>query len=95
VKFLHGGPSQTLRSPPQVLGDVNADSEIIAGGDVFVWGSLRGDVTAGSEGDDRAQVFSIDMRPTSVTIGEVAAGNLNPKTLGAGALSPNHLSPKP
>jgi septum formation inhibitor MinC len=32
-----------------VLGDVNADSEVIAGGDVFVWGSLRGDVTAGSE----------------------------------------------
>ena len=58
---------------PLVLGDANPDSEIIAGGDVVVWGSLRGDVTAGSDGDETAQVFALDMRPSSVTIAGVAA----------------------
>ena len=55
----------------QVLGDCNQNSSVIAGGDVFVWGSLRGDVIAGSKGDVRARVFSIDLRPDSVTIGGV------------------------
>ena len=48
----------TTRFPhAQVLGDVDQNSEVIAGGDVFVWGSLRGDVVAGSKGDQRAKVF--------------------------------------
>ena len=55
----------------QVLGDVSQNSEVIAGGDVFVWGSLRGDVVAGSKGDQRAKVFSLDFRPSSVVIGGV------------------------
>lgn len=45
--------------------------EVIAGGDVFVWGSLRGDVVAGSKGDLRAKVFSLDLRPSSLVIGGV------------------------
>ena len=57
--------------PHQVLGDCNQNSSVIAGGDVFVWGSLRGDVIAGSKGDVRARVFSLDLRPDSVTIGGV------------------------
>lgn len=54
-----------------MLGDCNQNSSVIAGGDVFVWGSLRGDVIAGSKGDVRARVFSLDLRPDSVTIGGV------------------------
>ena len=42
---------------------------------MFVWGSLCGDVTAGAENDTRSQVFSLDMRPSSVTIGTVTALN--------------------
>ena len=66
----------TTRFPrfPQVLGDVDQNSEVIAGGDVFVWGSLRGDVVAGSKGDQRAKVFSLDFRPSSVVIGGVRGG---------------------
>ena len=77
--YLHtrrAHPSPSHRSPRprplhQVLGDCNQNSSVIAGGDVFVWGSLRGDVIAGSKGDVRARVFSIDLRPDSVTIGGV------------------------
>ena len=81
-------PRRRRRRPPryqQVLGDVNPESEIVAGGDVFVWGSLCGDVTAGVEGDTRAQVFSLDMRPSSVTIGSVTALNGDAAGDGAGA----------
>ena len=49
---------------------MNQNSEVIAGGDVFVWGSLRGDVVAGSKGDQRAKIFSLDFRPSSVVTGE-------------------------
>ena len=65
-------------SARKILGDVNPDSEVIAGGDVLVWGSLRGDVTAGADGDVKAQVFSVDMRPSSVTIAGVAALSADP-----------------
>jgi septum site-determining protein MinC len=34
-----------------VIGDVNPGAEIVAGGDVLVWGHLRGLVHAGAEGD--------------------------------------------
>lgn len=77
--------SVPVSSAAQVLGDVNRDSEVVAGGDVFVWGSLRGDVTAGSEGDNQAQVFSLDMRPSSVTIGGVKARGQDAFDGGAGA----------
>ena len=50
---------------------MSQNSEVIAGGDVFVWGSLRGDVVAGSKGDQRAKIFSLDFRPSSVVIGGV------------------------
>ena len=61
----------SLSFPTQVYGNCEQHSELIAGGDVFVWGSLRGDVVAGSKGDSRARVFSLDMRPGCLTIGGV------------------------
>ena len=39
-----------------VLGDVNPGAEIIAAGDVVVWGHLRGNVHAGANGDESAKV---------------------------------------
>jgi hypothetical protein len=66
---------------------VNQNSEVIAGGDVFVWGSLRGDVVAGSKGDQRAKIFSLDFRPSSVVIGGVRRANPASETGAAGATS--------
>ena len=88
-RTLRGG--QVIRHPGTVvvLGDVNPDSEIVAGGDVFVWGSLRGDVTAGANGDESAQIFSLDMRPSSVTIGDVAALGLSADPSGGGGEDAN------
>ena len=65
--------SSTVRHPGTivVMGDVDAESSIVAGGDVFVWGSLRGSVIAGQGGNYKAKVSALDMRPSSLQIGSV------------------------
>lgn len=56
-----------------VIGDVNPGAEIIAGGNVVVWGHLRGMVHAGAEGDENAVVCSLDLSPTQLRIaGKIA-----------------------
>jgi septum site-determining protein MinC len=51
-----------------VIGDVNPGAQIIAGGDILVWGRLRGTVHAGANGDEEALVCALDMRPTQLRI---------------------------
>jgi septum site-determining protein MinC len=51
-----------------VYGDVNAGAEIIAGGNVVVWGKLRGIVHAGANGDESAVVCALDLAPTQLRI---------------------------
>jgi len=52
-----------------VIGDVNPGAEIIAGGDVVVWGKLRGIVHAGATGDDEAMVCALSLAPLQLRIG--------------------------
>lgn len=51
-----------------VIGDVNPGAEIIAGGNIVVWGRLRGLVHAGAEGDESAVVCAMDLAPTQLRI---------------------------
>ncbi|HLV36917.1 MAG TPA: septum site-determining protein MinC, partial [Spirillospora sp.] len=46
----------------------NPGAEVIATGDVIVWGRLRGNVHAGAEGDEDAVVCALDMTPTQLRI---------------------------
>lgn len=61
---------RSIRSEGHVLvyGDVNPGAEIIAVGDIIVWGRLRGNVHAGADGDERAVVCALDMIPTQLRI---------------------------
>lgn len=52
-----------------VIGDVNPGAEIIAGGDVVVWGRVRGTIHAGALGDNKAIVCALELRPTQLRIG--------------------------
>lgn len=52
-----------------VLGDVNAGAEIIAGGDIIIWGHLRGVVHAGASGNNNAVVCALNLEPTQLRIG--------------------------
>lgn len=78
-----GGPSEGLiirrtvrsgqviqyRGHVVVFGDVNAGAEVVAGGDIMVWGRLRGMAHAGAMGDDEALVCALDLIPTQLRIG--------------------------
>ncbi|MCJ7718292.1 MAG: septum site-determining protein MinC [Anaerolineales bacterium] len=53
-----------------ILGDVNPGAEIVAGGNIIVWGKLRGVVHAGAAGDTKAVVCSLDLSPTQLRIAD-------------------------
>jgi septum site-determining protein MinC len=65
---------QVLRHPGHivVLGDVNPGAQLIAGGDIVVWGKLQGAVHAGALGDDTAVVCALDMAPALLKIADAA-----------------------
>ncbi len=71
--FVHRG---TLRSGQAcrhagtvvILGDVNPGAQVIGGGDVLVWGRLRGFVHAGAMGDEQAIVAALDFEPVQLRI---------------------------
>jgi septum site-determining protein MinC len=56
-----------------VIGDVNPGAEIIAGGNVVVWGKLRGLVHAGAHGDDSTMICALDLSPTQLRIADQIA----------------------
>lgn len=56
-----------------VIGDVNPGAEVVAVGDVVVWGRLRGNVHAGAEGDQSATVCALDMTPNQLRIAGLIA----------------------
>ncbi len=61
---------QSLRHPGHVvvIGDVNPGAEIMAGGDIVVWGKMRGLVHAGALGDENAVICALDLAPTQLRI---------------------------
>lgn len=56
-----------------ILGDVNPGGTVIADGDVMVWGSLRGIVQAGANGNQRCLIMALRMEPTQLRIANYVA----------------------
>ena len=52
-----------------VLGDVNPGAEVIASGDIVVFGCLRGFAHAGSEGDNKATIVALSLGSPRLQIG--------------------------
>ncbi len=78
---------QTLRSGQRiefaghvlVLGDVNSGAEVVAGGDIVVFGALRGLAHAGASGDRGAVIVALGIQPPQLRIGPVISrGSGNP-----------------
>ena len=53
-----------------VLGDVNPGAEVVATGDIVVFGCLRGFAHAGSEGDAKATIVALSLGSPRVQIGQ-------------------------
>jgi septum site-determining protein MinC len=62
-----------------VLGDVNPGAEIIAAGNVIIWGRLRGMVHAGAKGNKNAVICALDLSPTQLRIAEEVSAALKPQ----------------
>ncbi|HLO15244.1 MAG TPA: septum site-determining protein MinC [Anaerolineales bacterium] len=79
--------SRTLRSGTRiefsghvvVMGDVNPGAEIVAGGNVIIWGRLRGMVHAGAKGNRNAVICALDLSPTQLRIAEEVSAILKPQ----------------
>jgi septum site-determining protein MinC len=69
-RTLRSGRTVHSRGHVVVYGDVNPGAQIIASGDVIIWGKLRGTVHAGAEGDHEAVVCALDMSPNQLRIAE-------------------------
>jgi septum site-determining protein MinC len=52
-----------------LIGDVNPGAEIVAGGDIIVWGKLLGTAHAGAIGDDEAVICALQLAPGQIRIG--------------------------
>jgi septum site-determining protein MinC len=65
---------QVLRHPGHivVIGDVNPGAQLIAGGDIIVWGRLHGMAHAGALGDTGAVICALDMSPALIKIADAA-----------------------
>jgi len=72
-RTLRSGNSIHFDGHVVVLGDVNPGAEVIAGGNVIVWGKLRGMVHAGAAGNDQAVVCALLLSPTQLRIGDKIA----------------------
>jgi septum site-determining protein MinC len=61
---------QAIQHPSDIviLGDVNPGAEIVAGGDILVWGVLRGMVHAGYPDKEHAIVCSLSLTPVQLRI---------------------------
>jgi septum site-determining protein MinC len=56
-----------------VIGDVNPGAELVADGNVIVWGKLRGVVHAGAAGNEHSFVGALVLAPTQLRIGRYIA----------------------
>jgi septum site-determining protein MinC len=78
--------SKTLRSGMRVefpghvvvIGDVNPGAEIVAEGNVLVWGRVRGMIHAGAKGDTTAYICALDLSPTQLRIADEVSATLKP-----------------
>lgn len=63
---------QVLRHPGHivVLGDVNPGAQLIAGGDIVVWGKLHGSVHAGALGDAGSTICALEFAPSLIRIAD-------------------------
>lgn len=85
---LRGGQALHNLGNLVVIGDVNPGAELVASGDIVVFGALRGVAHAGAQGDRGARVVALDLAPTQLRIATlIATSDANTKPRG-----PEHAS---
>lgn len=67
-KTLRSGNRIVYTGHVVVIGDVNPGAEIQAGGSVIVWGTIRGSVHAGTDGNRSAVICALEINPLQLRI---------------------------
>lgn len=62
-----------------IVGDVNPGAEVVAEGNVIVWGRVRGMIHAGSKGDRSAYICALDLSANQLRIADEVSAMLNPQ----------------
>jgi septum site-determining protein MinC len=70
---LRGGQALHNLGNIVVIGDVNPGAELVASGDIVVFGALRGVAHAGAHGDRSARVIALELAPTQLRIATAIA----------------------
>jgi septum site-determining protein MinC len=70
---LRSGDHLKARHHVLLIGDVNPGAQISAGGNVLVWGRLRGCAHAGIQGDLNARITALQLRPLQLRIADLVA----------------------
>lgn len=79
--------SKTLRSGTRIeypghvviFGDVNPGAEVVAEGNVIVWGRVRGVIHAGAKGNRQAVICALDLSATQLRIADEVSATLKPQ----------------
>jgi septum site-determining protein MinC len=72
-RTLRSGQATRHAGHITLIGDVNPGAEVVAGGDVIVWGKLRGTVHAGAMGHEGSVVCALQFAPSQIRIGSLVA----------------------
>ena len=73
VGTLRGGQALHHAGNIVVIGDVNPGTELVATGDIVVFGRLLGVAHAGAQGDNDAKVYALELQATQLRIAAVIA----------------------
>ncbi len=72
-RTLRSGQSISSEGNIVIIGDVNPGAEIIAKGDITVWGILAGIAHAGSDGNNYSKIRALKLNAIQIRIGNVFA----------------------
>jgi len=70
-KTLRSGQSLYFPGHITVIGDINPGAEVTAGGNIIVWGRIRGTVHAGAMGDIDAAIYGLVLNPAQLRIADL------------------------
>jgi len=78
-KTLRSGTRIEYPGHVVILGDVNPGAEIVAEGNVIVWGRVRGMIHAGAKGNRSAFICALDLSANQLRIADEISAMLKPQ----------------
>lgn len=70
-KTVRGGQCIKFTGNVVIIGDVNSGAEVYAGGNIIVLGSIKGNVFAGTTGNNKAIIAAFSLQPEILKIGHI------------------------